>query len=143
MYKCLSSLNCICSPLSLGSRSVYFYLFELQRAVKMPDHSPPSLPANPLKDKTFIAKCILLFRGIVSLFGKCAQQSRFRLRNTTPTHKTAGKLGQISQTAFILTDNLLTRFTKAVLTVPDESLQLTNEKPTKIRAMLRINVCRL
>ena len=52
------------------------------------------------------------------------------------------KLGQISQTAFILTDNLLTRFTKAVLTVPDESLHLTNEKPAKIRAMLRINVCR-
>ena len=32
---------------------------------------------------------------------------------------------------------------KAVLTVPDESLQLTHEKPAEIRAIPRINVCRL
>ena len=63
----------------------------------MPDHMLRSLPANPLKDETSIAKHIILLHGI----GNCAQQSWFLLRNTTPTHKTAGKLGQISQTTLI------------------------------------------
>ena len=97
-----------------------FYLFEMGRAVQMPDHSLRSLPANPLKDEQFIAV-------IAKLFGKCAQQSRFLLRSKEyryyPTHKTAGELGQSSKQH---------RFTKAVLTVLDESLQLTNEKPAQI-----------
>ena len=91
----------------------------------MPDHSLRSLPANPLKDEQFIAKRIV--HVIAKLFGKCAQQSRFLLRSKEyryyPTHKTAGELGQSSKQH---------RFTKAVLTVLDESLQLTNEKPAQI-----------
>ena len=46
---------------SLSMRSVDFYLFELGRAVKMPDHMLRSLPANPLKDETSIAKHIFFY----------------------------------------------------------------------------------
>ena len=44
---------------------------------------------------------------------------------------------------FALYSHFIILFTKAVLTVPDESLQLTNGKPTRICAMPRIDVCRL